>query len=84
LLKIQSFLIDIIAMVMDGKLRIDWIFSKNKHRRETIEELTQTFRKELVRVVEHCMHPDSYDITPSDFGLAGLNQDELNRLSDFE
>ncbi len=80
----RAFLIDIIAMVMDGKLRIDWIFSRNKHRRETIEELTQMFRKELVRVVEHCMHPDSFDITPSDFGLAGLNQDELNRLSDFE
>ena len=80
----RAFLIDIIALVIDGKLRIDWIFSKNKHERETIEELAQMFRMELVRVVEHCMHPDSYDITPSDFGLAGLNQDELNRLSDFE
>jgi len=64
--------------------KINLIYSTNKHKKETIERLAASFRDELANVVAHCLMPDNFDITPSDFELAGLSQDELNRLADFE
>ncbi|HEX7449771.1 MAG TPA: condensation domain-containing protein, partial [Pirellulales bacterium] len=73
--------IEINAYVRDGSLRIDWTFCRNLHRRETIERLAAKFRDRLAALVEHCLSPEAGGFTPSDFPLARLKEDELERLS---
>ncbi len=72
-------LIDIIGIVSDGKFRADFIYSPNIHERETIECLANSFINEISNVLEHCMDPASFDITPSDFGL-DVAQEELDQI----
>lgn len=73
-------LIDVICIVKDSLLSINILYSANKHKRETIENIAVAFRDELSAVIAHCLSPESFDITPSDFSLANLNQEELDSL----
>lgn len=76
----RANLIDVIGMVVDGRLHIDFVYSRNRHTAETIRALAETYRTELEHVIAHCLDPAHFDITPSDFGLAGIDQDELDKL----
>ncbi|MEL6334925.1 MAG: condensation domain-containing protein, partial [Cyanobacteria bacterium J06626_26] len=46
----------------------------------TIETLAQQFLENLRSLITHCLSPDAGGYTPSDFPLAQLNQDSLERL----
>jgi len=76
----RTNLIDVICLVMDSRLNINFVYSANKHKRETIQKLMQVFRDELSKIITHCLEPKNFDITPSDFGLAQLNQEELDSI----
>jgi amino acid adenylation domain-containing protein/non-ribosomal peptide synthase protein (TIGR01720 family) len=80
----RANLIDIVAMVTNGKLRVNFIYSKNKHTMFTINSLAASFRDRLLETIAHCMDPSNFDITPSDFELIDLGQEELDKLISFE
>jgi amino acid adenylation domain-containing protein/non-ribosomal peptide synthase protein (TIGR01720 family)/FkbM family methyltransferase len=69
------------GMVIGGKLQFTWSYSENLHRRATIEQLVQSYMKALRSLIEHCKLAETGDFTPSDFPLARLDHDSLNRLS---
>jgi non-ribosomal peptide synthase protein (TIGR01720 family) len=48
---VRPFSIDIISSVQGDRLEIHWIFSKNLHRRETINELAETFVEVCRRLI---------------------------------
>ena len=72
--------VDIICMAVDGRLRIDAMYSRNKFSQETIQGLIYCFKKELIDVIAHCMDPEHFDVTPSDFALTGFDQAELDSI----
>jgi non-ribosomal peptide synthase protein (TIGR01720 family) len=80
LLSKRSHLIDINGGVSDRQLRLEWTFSGNLHRRETIEGLAQDFAQSLVALVKHCQNPAAGGVTPSDFPLARLDQKKLGKV----
>jgi non-ribosomal peptide synthase protein (TIGR01720 family) len=80
----RANLIDIVAMVVNGKLRVNFIYSKNKHTMFTINSLAVSFKDRLLETIAHCMDPSNFDITPSDFELINLGQEELDKLINFE
>ncbi len=73
--------LEISVMVIGGKLRSNWIFSKELHRRATIEGWAGDFLNHLKVLIEHCLSPAVGAHTPSDFPLAGLDQDSLEQIS---
>lgn len=76
----RSHLIAIDAIVLDGKLQLNWTYSENIHKRSTIENLAESFLATLQQIIDHCLAAlGSY--TPSDFPLANLNQQQLDQLS---
>jgi non-ribosomal peptide synthase protein (TIGR01720 family) len=79
---IRPHLIDIIALMKDGRLTVNYVYSRNVHLEETIRNLADSFKKELDNVLAHCLDPGSFDITPSDFKLAGIDQQELDNIYD--
>nr|WP_168509945.1 non-ribosomal peptide synthetase [Streptomyces sp. S1D4-11]QIY97413.1 amino acid adenylation domain-containing protein [Streptomyces sp. S1D4-11] len=76
----RPHLIDIVAAVNEGRLRIDWIHSTANHTTATVERLAEQFVTALREVVRHCLLQSSGGATPSDFPLAGLDQAGVDRV----
>ncbi|HEC84909.1 MAG TPA: amino acid adenylation domain-containing protein, partial [Thioploca sp.] len=77
----RRYLLEINGLITEGQLQLDWTYSENVHRRATIEQLAQYFIEALTNLIAHCQLPEAVGYTPSDFPLAGLNQDELDQLT---
>lgn len=65
--------------VLDGALTLSVGYSSERYRTSTVEGLMDAVRVELERVIEHCTSGNT-GVTPSDFELISLTQNELDRL----
>ena len=83
-LNTRANLVDIVCMVEASRLTVDIVYSRNKHKKQTIRAIAKKFKEELLCVIDHCLDPKSFDCTPSDFDLVDLDQDVLDKLLDFE
>ena len=73
-------LIDINALVTDGRLKINWLFSNRVHQRATIERLAEQFVAQVRELLAHCLAMESGTPTPSDFSHVQLDASELEAL----
>ncbi|MFN6567973.1 amino acid adenylation domain-containing protein [Dendronalium sp. ChiSLP03b] len=76
----RHYLLDINAIIANEQLQIDWTYSSNIHRHETIENLAQEFVATLQELITHCLSPENVGYTPTDFSLINLNQVELDQI----
>ncbi len=75
----RSHLLEVDGSVAGGRLRLNWTYSENRHRRETVEGLAERFLAALRVLIRHALSQESPEPTPSDFPLAGLDQRGLDR-----
>lgn len=73
----RSHLVEISGMVIGGRMEVEWRYSENVHRRESIEEVAGKFKEKLRRLIEHCTRAGVGVYTASDFPMVGLNEQEL-------
>ena len=76
----RSHLIEINGGVLAGRLQLNWTYSSNLHRRETIAKLAQDFLGSLEQLIEHDQPATSNGCSPADFPLAKLDQKRLTDL----
>ncbi len=76
----RSHLLEISVKVREGRLLVDWEFSRGAHRRQTIGSLANDFIGRLGAWIDHCSKPANRGFTPSDFPLADLDQPALDEL----
>jgi non-ribosomal peptide synthase protein (TIGR01720 family) len=76
----RTHLLDISGGIGGGRLGMEWVYSENLHRRETIERLAQDYVASLRAIIAHCRSPEAGGVTPSDFDLAGLDQKKLDKI----
>jgi non-ribosomal peptide synthase protein (TIGR01720 family) len=76
----RTHLLQINAAVLDRRLQLSWGFSREVHRRETIECIAQAFIEALQRLLNHCLSPEAGGFSPSDFDLIDFTQTELDGL----
>lgn len=76
----RSHLLHITVTIFNNQLHAEWTYSRNVHRRETIETLAGDFIAALRAIIAHCLSPDAGGYTPSDFPEAQLSQEELDNL----
>jgi len=76
----RDHVLGIVASIVQGCLQVEWSYSANIHRRETIENLAGAYIQALRALIAHCQSPEAGGYTPSDFPEAGLNQQELDAL----
>ena len=72
--------VDVVGFVADGVLEFTWSYSEALHDAATIGRLAKDFAANLAAIVAHCAAPDAGGRTPSDFPLASLAQDDVDRL----
>ncbi|MGG4268454.1 condensation domain-containing protein, partial [Peribacillus simplex] len=71
--------IDITGVVLNGKLQID--VNYNNELFNTIDVFLESFKTELLYVIEHCDGKKTSELTPSDLGMSELT---LESLADIE
>jgi amino acid adenylation domain-containing protein/non-ribosomal peptide synthase protein (TIGR01720 family) len=76
----RTHLLSIDAAVMSGRLHVNWTYAPAVHDRATIERLAAGYLDALRELVAHCRDPQAGGYTPSDFALAGLDQEGLDAL----
>ena len=76
----RSHLLEIDGLIINGRLQLDWRYSKNIHQQSTVESLANCYLQVLEAIIAHCLSEDAGGYTPSDFPEAGLSQDELDAL----
>jgi non-ribosomal peptide synthase protein (TIGR01720 family) len=76
----RPYLLEVSALVVEGQLRVEWHYSRQVHRRETIEGIAQRYLEALRTLIAHCLSPEAGGFTPADFPEAGLSQKELDEL----
>lgn len=76
----RGYRMEINALVMDGRLRIDWAASHAQYHESTIEHLLRTLLDEIRLLIQHALTADSSGYTPADFPDAGLSQEDLDRF----
>jgi amino acid adenylation domain-containing protein/thioester reductase-like protein/non-ribosomal peptide synthase protein (TIGR01720 family) len=77
----RSHLLAVDAMVVQGRLRIDWSYSQACHCRETIERLAADFLAALRQIIAGSRRAGAARHTPGDFPLARLDQRRLDELA---
>ncbi|QLF91734.1 amino acid adenylation domain-containing protein [Pseudomonas sp. ABC1] len=68
------------GQVYGGELSLNWSFSREMFREETIQCLAQEYAEELKVLIAHCVDENTFGLTPSDVPLAGLSQEQLDAL----
>jgi amino acid adenylation domain-containing protein/non-ribosomal peptide synthase protein (TIGR01720 family) len=77
----RAYVLDVNAMVVQGKLQVNWSYSDKLHRKETIENLARRYMQCLREVIAHCRKEEAGGFTPSDFPAANnMTQDELMQI----
>ena len=76
----RPHLLSVHAMIAEGCFRTDWLYSEKVHKRDTIECVANQFVAALRELITHCLSEQAGGYTPSDFSLAGLDQEALDRL----
>jgi non-ribosomal peptide synthase protein (TIGR01720 family) len=59
---------------------VQWTYNTQLHLAETIEGLAESYITELRKLIAHCRSAGAGGYTPSDFSLAGLDDQKLDRI----
>ena len=74
----RGHLLDILAAVEHGRLRLEWEYSAGRHDEHTVRHLADRTAQALREITAHCAGHRGR--TPSDFPLATLTQSEVDTL----
>ncbi|MDR6226882.1 non-ribosomal peptide synthetase [Desmospora profundinema] len=70
--------LELSGMVRNGRLSLTLHYRASEYRRETMERLLESYRKQLESMVSHCMSRADVEHTPSDFSAQALTLEELD------
>jgi len=76
----RRYKLEINSSITRSRLNVAWTYSENLHHRETIERLASDYLDHLRALIEHCRTSEARGLTPSDFPLAEIGQDALDKL----
>ncbi|WP_459478622.1 amino acid adenylation domain-containing protein [Clostridium saccharoperbutylacetonicum] len=80
--KINS--IEINGFVIDGELKFIINYGIEEYKQETIEKLTELYRKKLLEIIEHCELMKEVERTPWDYGDKELKIEDLNKILSYK
>ncbi|WP_372443350.1 amino acid adenylation domain-containing protein [Saccharothrix algeriensis] len=77
----RPHLLDVVGRVQGDRLEFTWYYSDANHDAATIAELAERFTAALRAILAHCAEPGAGGRTPSDFPLARLTQQQVDRIT---
>ncbi|MCB1058239.1 MAG: amino acid adenylation domain-containing protein [Acidobacteria bacterium] len=79
--ELRSHRFEVSGSVLEGRLQLAVTFSPELDEPAVVERWLAATGEQLLALVEHCRDPEAGGFTPSDFPLAELEGDELDRIS---
>lgn len=79
---LRFHLLDIVCMVVNNRMKIDFMFNEKIHEHKTIGGLSEYFTAALLELTHHCVQPNVGGYTPSDFDMVTLDDEELDSILD--
>jgi non-ribosomal peptide synthase protein (TIGR01720 family) len=76
----RPYLLEVIGLVVDGQLRIEWTYAEQIHHGSTIEHLADGYMEVLRSLIAQSRSAEVGGYTPSDFPDVDLDQEELEGL----
>ncbi|MBW4490247.1 MAG: amino acid adenylation domain-containing protein [Trichocoleus desertorum ATA4-8-CV12] len=76
----RQHLLEINALVLSGRLQVEWTYNPQIHPRQTIEQVTQQFLASLRSLLNPADSSAGNGFTPSDFPQANVSQADLDKL----
>ncbi|MGW5658483.1 condensation domain-containing protein, partial [Streptomyces humi] len=76
----RTHLLEINSQIALGRLELVWMYSDRIHGESTVRRLAHRYIEVLDDLIAYCCRPDVGGYTPSDFPLAGLDQDVLDLI----
>ena len=58
--------LDFLAILINKKLNLNISYSSKEYNQETINELINNYKNNLIRIIEHCLNKENCEITASD------------------
>ncbi|XVS67309.1 non-ribosomal peptide synthase/polyketide synthase [Actinosynnema sp. CA-299493] len=80
----RPHLLDITAAVSGGELVVEWDYSTEAHDETEVRALADRMLDALRGIAEFCARSDAWGRTPSDFPLARLTQEQVDRIVDLD
>ncbi|MEU5692152.1 amino acid adenylation domain-containing protein [Actinosynnema sp. NPDC020468] len=77
----RPHLLDVVGRVQDDRLEFGFHYSEHAHDEVTVATLASAFADALRGIVAHCAAPEAGGRTPSDFPLARLTQQQVDRIT---
>jgi amino acid adenylation domain-containing protein/non-ribosomal peptide synthase protein (TIGR01720 family) len=77
----RSHLLEVNALVRGGRLQFLWTHGRGIHEESTVRRLADATISRLRDLVRHCLSPDAFGRSPSDYPLVSLDQAAVDRLS---
>ncbi|WJM95380.1 non-ribosomal peptide synthase/polyketide synthase [Pseudomonas defluvii] len=72
--------LEINAQVHGAELSLNWRFDTTQHSVASVQALLDGYAEALHAVLEHCLSAEAGGVTPSDFPLTRLSQEQLDSL----
>jgi microcystin synthetase protein McyA len=76
----RPHLLAISGVVANEQLSLNIEYSHQQYHPATIEQLAQTYASNLRSLIQHCLSEEAGGYTPSDFPLAPVSQQQLDKF----
>jgi amino acid adenylation domain-containing protein/non-ribosomal peptide synthase protein (TIGR01720 family) len=76
----RSYALDIIGVIVGGKLSITFNYNKYEYDKNTIQKFFNSFNKNLKDIIEHCIAKEEMQITPSDTTAKRIDLEEFDKI----
>ncbi len=77
----RTCLLDVVGWVIDDRLQMEWYYSRNAHRRETIERLARDFNATLRELIAGVRKGDGLPQLPAGVDEFGWDDDKLQDIA---
>ncbi|OIK28411.1 non-ribosomal peptide synthetase [Streptomyces malaysiense] len=77
----RPHVLEVVGRLVDEQLEFTWFYSDRLHAEDTVGELAGGFTDALADLARFAARPGAAGRTPSDFPLARLDQDAVDRLT---
>jgi len=76
----RSFQLSVVGSVRGGELVMSWKYSREVQRAATIERVAAEYESALRELIAHCREVEAGALTPSDFPLVSMKQQQLDKI----
>jgi amino acid adenylation domain-containing protein/non-ribosomal peptide synthase protein (TIGR01720 family) len=76
----RCHVLEVEGMVINGQLQLQWSYSTNLHRQETVEKLAEGMVEALRSLIAQSQSAEVNSYTPADFPDADISQDQLDQV----